>query len=141
MLLAIRLAQFLEIQDNGIENIPVNFYLVYSNLQLRTGTDHNLLTQICSISILRKSLRFKDHRSGKLTHLYIFVLLISNSWDTKTNPGPEYPLLTTRISPADYVMSVLAGKTEGFVVIHVTSGTTLTARVCHQLCMVFTTNL
>ena len=92
LLLAIRLAQFLEIQDNGIDNIPVNFYPVYSNLQLRTATDHNLLTQIpqiCSISILRKSLRFKDHRSGKLTHLYIFVLLISNSWDTETNPGPE----------------------------------------------------
>ena len=51
------------------------------------------------------------------------------------------PLLTTRISPADYVLSVLAGKTEGFVAIHVISGTTLTARVCHQLCMVFTTNL
>ena len=92
LLLAIRLAQFLEIQDNGIDNIPVNFYPVYSSLQLRTATDHNLLTQIpqiCSISILRKSLRFKDHRSGKLTHLYIFVLLISNSWDTETNPGPE----------------------------------------------------
>ena len=92
LLLAIRLTQFLEIQDNGIDNIPVNFYPVYSNLQLRTANDHNLLTQIpqiCSISILRKSLRFKDHRSGKLTHLYIFVLLISNSWDTETNPGPE----------------------------------------------------
>ena len=92
LLLAIRLAQFLEIQDNGIDNIPVNFYPVYSSLQLRTATDHNLLTQIpqiCSISILRKSLWFKDHRSGKLTHLYIFVLLISNSWDTETNPGPE----------------------------------------------------
>ena len=38
-------------------------------------------------------------------------------------------------------MSVLAGKTEGFAAIHVISGTTLTARVCHQLCMVFTTNL
>ena len=88
LLLAIRLAQFLEKQDNGIDNIPINFYPVYSNLQLRTSNDHNLLTQIpqiCSISILRKSLRFKDHRSGKLTHLYIFVLLISNSW----NPGPE----------------------------------------------------
>ena len=143
LLLAIRLAQFLEIQDNGIDNIPVNFYPVYSSLQLRTATDHNLLTQIpqiCSISILRKSLRFKDHRSGKLTHLYIFVLLISNSWDTETN-HVRNPLLTTRISPADYVMSVLAGKTEGFVAIHVISGTTLTPRVCHQLCMVFTTNL
>ena len=138
LLLAIRLAQFLEIQDRD----SLNFYPVNSNIQLRTATDHNLLThipQICSISILRKSLRFKDHRSGKLTHLYIFVLLISNSWDTETNPIRN-PLLTTRISPADYVMSVLAGKTEGFVAIHVTSGTTLTARVCHQLCMVFTTN-
>ena len=93
LLLAIRLAKSLEIQDNGIDNIPVNFYPVYSNLQLRTANDHNLLTQIpqiCTISILRKSLRFKDHRSGKLTHLYIFVLLISNSWDTETNPGPEF---------------------------------------------------
>ena len=92
LLLAIRLVQFLEIQDNGIDNIPVNFYPVYSNLQLITANDHNLLTHIphiCSISILRKSLRFKDHTSGNLTHLYIFVLQISNSWDTETNHGPE----------------------------------------------------
>ena len=46
LLLAIRLAQSLEIQDNGIDNIPVNFYPVYSNLQLRTANDYNLLTQI-----------------------------------------------------------------------------------------------
>ena len=46
LLLAIRLAQFLEIQENGIENIPVNFYPVYSNLQLRTATDHNLLNDL-----------------------------------------------------------------------------------------------
>ena len=37
-------------------------------------------------------------------------------------------------------MSVLAGKTEGFVVTPVTSGIILTARVCLQLCMEFTIN-
>ena len=49
--------------------------------------------------------------------------------------------MAIHISPADYVKSVLAGMTEGFFAIHVTSGAILTARVCHQLCMVFTTNL
>ena len=47
------------------------------------------IPHICSISILRKGLRLKDRRSGKLCHQYICVLLISNSWDTETNPGPE----------------------------------------------------
>ena len=47
------------------------------------------IPHICSISILRKSLRLKDRRSGKLCHLYICVLLMSNSWDTETNPGPD----------------------------------------------------
>ena len=42
-----------------------------------------------AVSILRKGLRIKDHRSGKLLHLYLFVILISNSWDIETNPGPE----------------------------------------------------
>ena len=92
MLLAVRLGKFLEAQDSDLGNIPVNFYPVYSNLKLRTANDTQLMTQIphiCSISILRKGLRLKDRRSGKLCHLYICVLLISNSWDTETNPGPE----------------------------------------------------
>ena len=37
------------------------------------------------------------------------------------------------ILPAYNVMSVLAGKTEGFVETHETSGTILIVRVCHQL--------
>ena len=92
MLLAVRLVKFFEAQDSDLGNIPVNFFSVYSNLQLRTANDTQLITQIphiCSISILRKGLRLKDRRSGKLCHLYICVLLISNSWDTKTKPGPE----------------------------------------------------
>ena len=99
MLLAVRLGKFSEAQDSDLGNIPVNFFPVYSNLQLRTANDTQLMTQIphiCSISILRKGLRLKERRSGKLCHLYICVLLISNSWDTETNPGPE----------------VLAGRTE-----------------------------
>ena len=44
---------------------------------------------ICCLSILRNSFRFKDYHSGKLIHLYILTLLISNSWDAETNPGPE----------------------------------------------------
>ena len=122
LLLAVRLGKFLEAQDSDLGNIPVNFFPVYSNLQLRTANDTQLMTQIphiCSISILRKGLRLKDRRSGKLCHLYICVLLISNSWDTETNPGPE-----SRISPAGSVMSALAGRTEGFVAILAMSGIT-----------------
>ena len=92
MLLAVRLGKFFEAQYSDFGNIPVNFFPVYSNLQLRTANDTQLITQIphiCSISILRKGLSLKDRRSGKLCHLYICVLLISNSWDTETNPGPE----------------------------------------------------
>ena len=92
MLLAVRLGKFFEAQDSDLGNIPVNFFLVNSNLQLRTANDTQLLTQIphiCSISILRKGLRRKDGRSGKLCQLYICVYLISNSWDTETNPGQE----------------------------------------------------
>ena len=92
LLLAVRLGKFLEAHDSDLGNIPVNFFPVYSNLQLRTANDTQLMTQIphiCSISILRKGLRLKDRRSGKLCHLYICVLLISNSWDTETHPGPE----------------------------------------------------
>ena len=92
MVLFRQLRQRLWNKDSDLGNIPVNFFPVYSNLQLRTANDTQLMTQIphiCSISILRKGLRLKDRRSGKLCHLYICVLLISNSWDTETNPGPE----------------------------------------------------
>ena len=92
MLLAVQFGKFLEAQDSDIGNIHVNFFPVYSYLQLRIANDTQLVTQIphiCSISIIRKGLRLKDHRSGKLCHLYICVLLISNSCDTETNPGPE----------------------------------------------------
>ena len=92
LLLAIRFGKFLEAQDSDLGNIPVNLFPVYSNLQLRTANDTQLMTQIphiCSISILRKGLRLKEDRSGKLCYVYICVLLISNSWDTETNPGPD----------------------------------------------------
>ena len=50
--------------------------------------------------------------------MYIFVLLVSNSWDTEANPGPE-SLIDDSHFPCDYVMSVLGGKIEGFVATHV----------------------
>ena len=76
MLLAVRLGKLLEAQDSDLGNISVNFFPVYSNLQLRTANDTQLMTQIphiCSISILKKGLRLKNGRSGKLCHLYICV--------------------------------------------------------------------
>ena len=127
MLLAVRFGKFLEAQDSDLGNIPVNFFPVYSNLhvQLRTTNDTQLMTQIphiCSISILRKGLRLKDRRSGKLCHLYICVLLISDSWDNETNPGPESR--SDSHFPCGTVMSVLVGRTEGFVAILAMSGIT-----------------
>ena len=92
LLLAIRLTHFWDRQDNGIGRIPVDFFPVYSTTDLRTANDQQLMLQVphfCTVSILRQSLRFKDHHSGRLIHLYIFTLLISNSWDTETNPGPD----------------------------------------------------
>ena len=71
---------------------------------------------------------------GMQTDFYIFTLLISNSWDTETNLV-QIPLLII-----DCVMSVLAGKTEGFVVTPVTSGIVLTVRFCPQLFMESTLN-
>ena len=65
MPLAVRLGKFFEAQDSDLGNIPVNFFPVYSNLQLRTANDTQLMAQIphiCSISILRKGLRLKDRR-------------------------------------------------------------------------------
>ena len=91
LLLAIRLTHFWDRQDNGIGRIPVDFFPVYSTTDLRTANDQQLMLQVphfCTVSILRQSLRFKDHHSGRLIHLYILTLLISNSWDTETNPGP-----------------------------------------------------
>ena len=79
----------------------------------------------CTVSILRSSLRFKDHHSGKLIHLYIFTLLISNSWDTETNPGPESLIDNSHFQfHVDCVMSALDGMTAGFVATHVMSGFT-----------------
>ena len=85
------MTHFWNTQDNDIGRLPVNLFPVYSSIQ-GTAIDQQLMAHVphfCSVSILRASLRFKDHRSGKLIHLYIFTLLISNSWDTETNPGPE----------------------------------------------------
>ena len=77
--------------------------------------------------------------SGKLTHLYIlFFWLVIHGTPKQTLV--QNPLLTIHIFHADYVMSVLAGKTEGFVATHVISGTILIVNVCHQLCVVFTTD-
>ena len=77
MLLAVRLGKFLEARDSDLGNIPFNVFPVYSNLQLRTANNTQLMTQIphiCCISILRKGLRLRDGRSVKLCHLYICVL-------------------------------------------------------------------
>ena len=42
MLSAVRLGKFLEAQDSDLGNIPVNFFPVYTNLQLRTANDTQL---------------------------------------------------------------------------------------------------
>ena len=92
MLLAVRFGKFLEAQDSDLGNIPVNFFPLYSNLQLRTANDTQLMTQIphiCSISILRKGLRLKDRRSGKLCHLYICVF---------SSPEPKASVVVVRPS-------------------------------------------
>ena len=91
LLLATRLTRFWNFQDKDIGRLPANLFPVYSSIY-GTAIDQQLMAHVphfCTVSILRSSLRFKDHHSGKLIHLYIFTLLISNSWDTETNPGPE----------------------------------------------------
>ena len=78
LLLAVRFGKFWEAQHSEIGNIPVNFFPVYSNIHLRLTNETKLMSQIphlFSISILKKSIRLKGRRSGKLCHLYIFVLL------------------------------------------------------------------
>ena len=94
LLFAIRLAKILGTKGTDLlGNIPVTFFPVYSTINLRTAHDDNLMSQIphfCTVSVLKKGLRIKDgHNSGKLLHLYIFVVLMSNSWDVETNPGPD----------------------------------------------------
>ena len=92
LLLAARFAKILDTQDIDLDDIPANFFPVYSTLSMRTANDNQLMAQLphlCTVSILRKGLRLKYYRSGKLLHLYLFVILIGNSWDIETNPGPD----------------------------------------------------
>ena len=129
LLLAIRLTQFWNSQDNDIGRLPVNLFLVYSSIHGIANDQQRMahIPHFCSVSILRTSLRFKDHRSGKLIHLYIFALLISNSWDTE-KILVQNPLLTTLTFRVDCVMSVLDWMTAGFVATHATSGIIQTAK-------------
>ena len=88
--LAARFAKILDTQDIELDDIPANFFPVYSTLSMRTANDNQLMAQLphlCTVTILRKGLWLKDYRSGKLLHLYLFVILISNSWDIETTPG------------------------------------------------------
>ena len=92
LLLAARFAKILDTQDIDLDDIPSNFFPVYSTLSMRTANVNQLMAQLphlCTVSILRKGLRLKDYRSGKLLHLYLFVILIGNSWDIETNLGPD----------------------------------------------------
>ena len=92
LLLAARFAKILDTQDIDLGDIPANFFPIYSTLSMRTANDNQLMAQLphlCTVSILRKGLMLKDYRSGKLLHLYLFVILIGNSWDIETNPGPD----------------------------------------------------
>ena len=90
LLLATRLVIWKE-EDRDLCGIPVDFFPVYTDTALRTANYQNLsqIPSLCSVSIFRKSLRLKDYHGSKLTYLYIFVVLISNSWDTELNPGPN----------------------------------------------------
>ena len=78
-------------EDRDLCGIPVDFFPVYRDTALRTANYQNLsqIPSLCSVSIFRKSLRLKDYHGPKLTYLYIFVVLISNSWETELNPGPN----------------------------------------------------
>ena len=91
-LLATKVASFCN-RDINFEEIPVTFFPVYSSPNLITANHLNLcsyLPHLSTVSILTRSTKFKDfHGSNRLTHLYIFVILFGNSWDIKTNPGPD----------------------------------------------------
>ena len=91
-ILTVGLAKVLDSKDTDLGNIPVTCFPVYSTINQRTAHDDQLMSQIphfCTVSMLRKGLRIKDgHSTSKLLHLYIFVALMSNSWDIETNLGP-----------------------------------------------------
>ena len=126
LLLATRCALFWENRGHD-HHIHVDFFPVYTNTTGATAADHYLMTripQICTVSLLKKALKFKDHHgSGKLTHLYIFVVLVAMP-GTPKQILVLTPWMAIHISRVGSVMSVLDGKTEVFVAIHVTSGTT-----------------
>ena len=91
-LLATKVAAFCN-RDTHFEDIPVAFFPVYSSPNLITANHLNhcsYLPHLSTVSILTRSTKFKDfHGSNRLTHLYIFFILCGNSWDIKTNPGPD----------------------------------------------------
>ena len=73
LLLAARLAKILDTQDIDLDDIPANFFPVYSTLSMRTANQlMTHLPHLCTVSILRKGLRLKDYQSDKLLHLYLF---------------------------------------------------------------------
>ena len=115
--------QWLFAKSTPQKTTTANLFPVYSSIH-GTAIDQQLMAHVphfCTVSILRSSLRFKDYHSGKLIHLYIFTLLISNSWDTK-QILVQNPLLTIFTFHMDCVMSALDGMKAGVVATHVMSG-------------------
>ncbi|MCG8116962.1 MAG: reverse transcriptase domain-containing protein, partial [Candidatus Thiodiazotropha endolucinida] len=92
MLLATRLVSLSNGNGQDLQEIPVDFFPVYTDICNTTVNDYNFafqLPHICTVSILKKSLRMKGFPgSNKLFYLYIFTVVIGNAWDVESNPGP-----------------------------------------------------
>lgn len=88
LLLATRFATWKD-GSRDLCGIPVDFFPVYRDTALRTAIIRTyVISSLCSVSILRKSLRLQDYHGSNLTSLYLFVVLINNSCDTELKPGP-----------------------------------------------------
>ena len=132
-------------KDTDFADIPVDCFSVYSFPNLIT-TNHlnrcSYLPRLSTVSILANQLSLTIAWLQQVElFLYIFSLSCVATLGTSKQIQELIPPIALHTTFVFFMRRVLAGKTEGFVVILATSGTVRTVRACLKLCLASLINL